>query len=364
MEHTVPALPAQTIWKIRRDTERIRRLASFIIVLDENGAIQETIRNRSYDIPIQRIIAVLAPTTIGEEYLSETIVFEMTWGRSVPYQRIEENLGGGKVWIPITRRRRVRMITEEELRSVWASLEQGILSILKEEMYHWRSLGELFWLKKSNGFHTGILFRCSSEDTLVFTEFWREHLRYRRKHLLDDLRLIAHYKNSYYTDKQLGNMSKACKFADILLGMRVVERRYIVEYARSLKLFAERICEWAKIPLTDPSPHSPTTLLYDHETAKGRPFPSFGKISLYFREKSREKHAKGCFSVEIIPKSMVIAKWKGLKSEEVDRYWQQHSKNDQVVSPDIDDIPFTSEELATHAARNRIQLVTDDGIPF
>lgn len=365
MEHIISALPARTIWKIRRDTEKIRRLATFIIVLDKNGVIKETIRNSSCDSrPVQPIIAVLAPTRIGEEYLSETLVFEMTWGRAVPYHRIEENLGGDTVWIPITKRLRVRMITEEELRIVWTHLEQGILSILKERLYYWRSLGELFWLSKSNRFHSGVLFRCSSEDTLVFTQFYREHLRYRRDHLLDALRLIAHYKKSYYTDKQLGNMRGACKFADILLKRRVVERRYIVEYVKSLKLLAERICEWAGIPLTDPSPRSPTTLLYDHGTAEGRLFPSFGKISLYFREKQREKDAKDCFSVEIIPKRMVIAGWRQSKREEVGRYWQRHSENNEIASPDIDNIPFTPEEVAAYAVRNRIQPVTDDGIPF
>lgn len=360
-------IPAQTLEKIRRDAERIRTLARFVVVLDEKASVERIIENKdgSSRHPIQPILAILAPTTIGSTHIPETVVFEMTYDRAVPYRRIEENIEGNRVRIPLTKRFRTRIITEVELHSAWELLEKGMLSILKERMYYWRSLGEKFWLKKSNGFQSGILFRCPTEDTAVFTTLWREHLQYRSQHLLDALKLIAHYKKWDYTDKQLGRMVGAYKFADILLGRRVVERRYILKRAKSLGPLAERICEWKHIPLTDPDPYSPTALLYDGNIPEKKLLPPFGKISVYFREKPREKHAMGCFSVELIPRDTVVSEWKRLKGKEISQYWKQRQGDTLTVPRDTDDdIPFTLEEIESHAAQHPTQSVTDDSIPF
>ncbi len=73
----------------------------------------------------------------------------------------------------------------------------------------------------------------------------------------------------------------------------------------------------------------------------------------------------GCFSVELIPKDTVVAEWKRLKGKEISQYWKQRQGDTLTVPRDTDDdIPFTLEEIESHAAQYPTRSVTDDGIPF
>lgn len=362
---SVAELPARTIRKIQDDVRRLRRLARFVIVLDESGAVRETIENypESYECFTRPVIAILAPTKIGDKTLPETLVFEMTYERAVPYTRIEENLPGGGKRIPIPARHRVRTITESELRLAWPALEQGFVSILRERLYHWKSLGNLFWLGKKNGFYSGILFRCKTEDIAAYREFWREHLRYRSGDLLDILDSIRHYKRPHYNNRQLSAMKGARTVARVLAERRIVERRYIIERTRRLKPLLECICAWKGIETTEEDPHSPTSLIFGRGTDKKGSFPIFSKISSYFREKPREFHAKGCFSVEIIPKPTLAMQWRNERGKDMERRNSVISRPHEHKEDDLGDIPFTPEELATHDAKRNTSS-DPDNIPF
>ncbi len=359
---SVAGLPARTIRKIQADAKRLRRLARFVVILDENGTVRETIENHpeSYEYFTRPVIAILAPTKIDDKILPETLVFEMTYERAVPYARIEENIPGGGRRIPIPERKRVRTITENELRLAWPALEQGFVSILRERLYHWKSLGDLFWLGRKNGFYSGILFRCPTEDIAAYREFWREHLRYRSGDLLDILGSIRHYKRPHYSNRQLSAMKGAQIAARVLSGRRVVERRYIIGRTRRLRPLLECICAWKNIETTEEDRYSPTSLVFDHSTDKKDSFPIFSKISSYFREKQRERHAKGCFSVEIIPKPTLVMKWRNERGEEIERRNSVTSKHEE---DSLGDIPFTPEEFAAHDTKRK-KSSDPDHIPF
>ncbi len=362
---SVAELPARTIRKIQDDARRLRRLARFVIVLDESGAVRETIENypESYECFTRPVIAILAPTKIGDKTFPETLVFEMTYERAVPYTRIEENLPRGGKRIPIPARHRVRAITESELRSAWPALEQGFVSILRERLYHWKSLGNLFWLGKRKGFYSGMLFRCKTEDVAIYREFWREHLRYRSSDLLDILGSIRRYKRPHYSDRQLDAMKGAQTVARVLAERRIVERRYIIERTRRLRPLLECICAWKNLQTTEENPCSPTSLLFDNGIGKKNLFPRFAKISAYFREKSRSRHAKGCFSVEIIPKPILVTEWRDKRDEELARRNPSVPCSPEYEENCLDDIPFTLEELAAHDAQHDTSS-DPDRVPF
>jgi hypothetical protein len=350
---SVAELPARTIRKIQDDARRLRHLARFIIVLDESGAVRETIENHpeSYECFTRPVIAILAPTKIGDKTLPETLVFEMTYERAVPYARIEENLPGGGIRVPIPKRRRVRCITEQELRSAWPTLKQAFISILKERLYHWKSLGDKYWLGKGNGFYRGIFFRIPSEDAVAIKEFWNEHLRYREPSLRKALKKIVRLRYSYYSEKQLRSFKSIHSFVELCEVFRIEERRWILENAGDRKTLVALIYDTFSLTYTDKADEPGS----DRKDVAEK-FSRFMKMTAYFhKNRERKRHAMDCVTVELAPKRELVLALEREKWGDIHRYLEKDT--------DDGNIPFTTEELTAHDAR--VGKPSDpDGIPF
>lgn len=349
---TVPELPLQQRKKIKRDATNVKRYARFAIIIDIDGGILEVIENPAKHGFTQPIIAILAPSVVGNQIISETVVFEMTYGRAVPYRRIEENISGGNVRIPLMARRRVRVITSMELRNAWESLEKALLSVLKERLSKWKGRGEKFWLGHGHGYYRGVFFRFIAEDQDVLRQLWREHLVYRKPRLQNIFRMISRLRYSYYSEKQLRSFESVRQFVEHCRNLRTIEQHWILEHAGNMQPLVGLIYETFELDnFNEKSPNDPTRLVFD-DKSNPDDFPRFESISVYFRRnRTQTTHAKGCLSVEILPTRQTALKLD-----------LEYGEMKRPCSSDGEDIPFTAEEIARHLKRNPVP--EDGSCPF
>ncbi len=131
-----PNQRAPTVEKIRSDGIRMYCEARYVIVLNEEGEVVEKI-NRSITYT-GNFLVILAPVIYKGWKVNLSVVLEIGFSRSVPYQQFEKWLGEEKV--ATKGRRPICKLTDEKVILLLSLLSDIVKIVALEETHYWKSV--------------------------------------------------------------------------------------------------------------------------------------------------------------------------------------------------------------------------------
>ena len=125
-----------TVEKVRRDGENMYCESRYVIVLNEEGAVVETIdRQTEYT---GNFLVVLAPVTYDGEFLPLCVVLEIGLSRSVPYQQFEKKFTNHK--FAIKSRRPIAKLNDKTIIYLLNKISVALQQIVDADTAHWQNL--------------------------------------------------------------------------------------------------------------------------------------------------------------------------------------------------------------------------------
>lgn len=220
-----------TLPRARRDAGRLKKIARWVVVVDENGNILDLINNEPY---LANVFAVLGPANVCGEDIREAVLLEIGISRGCPYARTESSrTGKNRV---ARRRQKVADLSMNQLRTIWPTLLSVLEECVTSARERWTIKGA--WSARTNAgmkeFERGISFSVSSSDQLLREVFLLRDMAH-RKYLHKTARIIAHflrrYKYAFYPERQLRSLAGVQKVVDLWKNM-TRQPRWRAEYSR------------------------------------------------------------------------------------------------------------------------------------
>lgn len=225
-----------TVGKLKRDAEKIKECARFVLLLSESGTV-DVIDNgarRAQGMPYVRTVSVLGPANYDGKFLPECNLLEVGYSRTRPYANTQMYLdiglsrSGDENCVPrrhVNHRPRVRPLSEGDTARAYPYIVECIQTIVQELTEQWR---ETTWYARKEPheakglrFECGIYFTVSHADQMLHTQFGIEDVRHRKERYISRhaswIRSLFWSYASFYTTKQLQRFAKARRVADLLM---------------------------------------------------------------------------------------------------------------------------------------------------
>lgn len=309
-----------TVDKVRRDGENMYCESRYVIVLNEDGVVVETIdRKTEYT---GNFLVVLAPVTYNGEFLPLCVVLEIGLSRSVPYQQFEKKFKDRKK-ISIQKRRTVVTLSEKATISFLPLISSSLQDIVDEDISHRKSLIWQTRASKKDGkqLRSGKFVTLSTEAEMVVFIFLEADLRHRTNgHLSLFVKLTKEKLDSlpyaYYPNKELKRL-KVAKDIAYVLGeanypshfVDAIRKKLGKETTKYRALF-EQIIEVFKISFHSGNEND---LLHkelsEKFSASKDELVNLTRLSVMVhpkRDKARQIHAKNCIRVEVFPSKEAV----------------------------------------------------------
>jgi len=294
-----------TFAKLKRDAALLREHAAVVVVLNEAGWVIEVITRDPRAVGVVRLVVVLAPASRDGQTVSETVVFEIGFSRTRPYQQVERYRSGKVLDFFIKPRIRIRPLTYEEYQEVAPVLLRAMREMLfaLRESWHTKEAWEAG--PKRVAFERGIYFTVHRSDTHAYAHFLQEDLRFRQTdyfpHHASILRgfIFARvHRVHQMSAKQLARAPWVAQLVDHCASVRLpaIYVRAFREYFSPQEWDAfECVCVAMGIPLP---PGDAQTRLVDRPYV--RQLPSISGMYLVAKHDERSRHARNCLVVEAI----------------------------------------------------------------
>lgn len=216
-----------TLEKLKRDADRVREYARFVIELAEEGPrlIDNGSRFRK-GLPFARLIAVLGPAEHKGVGISQAVLLEIGYSRTRPYAQLEYrhrdeagNRSRNDRWF-LKSRPRVRELSYKEFVLIHPILGQCMAEIVLECRESWHNKGP-WWVAGPGGVERGIYFTLSKSDRLLYRYILAEDMHFRKRRYISwhaqCIRYwIGHYRHAGYSQKQLRGFGGAQKVAELI----------------------------------------------------------------------------------------------------------------------------------------------------
>lgn len=212
---------APTVEKIRSDGIRMYCEARYVIILNEKGEVVETI-NRSITYT-GNFLVILAPIIYNGWKVNLSVVLEIGFSRSSPYQQFEKWFDGKKV--ATKNRRPVCKLTDEKIISLLSLLSDTVKKIALEETSHWKSLtyvGEKNPFRSRNiNWKCGIFASIPTDEEILCYAVYLLDIKTRSRYLREKSFFIRfwlrNFKHVHYSRNQLRSYANAQKVAEMIM---------------------------------------------------------------------------------------------------------------------------------------------------
>lgn len=348
--------------KTLRDASELKRKARYVLILGDDAHTLEFIDNSDSADFCANIFAVLAPADVYGNTVPEALIFEMGISETRPYNDTFKRKGGNGN--RLYARRKARDPNEQEIRTIWKELSSIIPWLVEELRRKWKSQGGWCIEDRATGeVHIsgrGRRFSASTGDGWILERILELEWRYlKRKYLGEYIRWTEKYLRKYKLSWRPCYGKKVQKNGEVKLG-KIPERstglHKTIGYIGGIR-FPNPFVTW-------------------------RFFSSLGKREALVRNALDvvgktyvEERYRILSTLKNIPEYSLrtIGFTKGspfvvfeIFPNEVTRDAEPRRESgnpDHKIDPPFDDIPFTPEELAEYAARNR-KVSDPDHIPF
>ena len=308
-----------SVEKVKRDTYNMYHYSKYVIVLDEKGEIKEKINRVSGYLGYYLVI--IAPVVYQGEKIN-TVVLEIGFARSVPYQQFEKKFEDENK-LRIKGRRTIAILSAAALILLLPIISSSIQKIIDEDTSHRKSLVWETRSSKKEGIKlvNGKFITIPTDAEILVFVFLEIDLRLRKNgHLSLFVKLtkekLSTLPYAYYPNRQLKRL-KVAKDIAFILGeanypehfVNVIRRKLGKETTKYRALF-EQIIEVFKISFHSGNEND---LLYKALSAKfsdkSEGLMKSSNLSVMIhpkRDKVRKIHARNCIRVEVFPSTEAV----------------------------------------------------------
>lgn len=201
----------QTLAKLLRDSQRLRKQARWVLVIDKEGKVRDMFSNDAY---VANIIAVLGPAVFCGVAVPDSVLLEIGISKGRPYKQAESIQRGGRANRERMKGRlRTAHITFEQLHRVWPMVVSICEEVVEKERSTWEEKNRGGWFVHTEAgvksFERGISFSISHTDHVLHEAFLMRDADVRR-YLRKNARTIRYFlrrcRYVYYPEKQLKSL--------------------------------------------------------------------------------------------------------------------------------------------------------------
>lgn len=209
-----------TVEKVIRDGQNMYNSSRYVIVLNNNGEVIETINGKHGFIG--NFLVVLAPVTYKGVSIPMSVVLEIGIGRATPYQQFEQWNNDERT--TIKGRKPVAKMKDAFVIKLLPLLSKTLQSIVDQDISH-RSVLAIV-VKKATSIRNsviktrGLFIRINKEEEIICYACLARDIETRSHHHVDrfvtnTIKRLASLigKSDYYTDKELAKKSTASEIA-------------------------------------------------------------------------------------------------------------------------------------------------------
>ncbi|MCF7843654.1 hypothetical protein K9M47_02015 [Candidatus Gracilibacteria bacterium] len=313
-----------TVVKVRSDGIRMYCEARYVIVLDEEGNVVERI-NRPITYTGNYLV-ILSPIVYKGWKINLSVVLEIGFSRSVPYQQFEQRTCGGVRYRSVTRTP-IAQLTDEKICSILSIIGDSFKMIVDEDTSHRKNLVWSKYGKDRKEMPIGMFVAIPLDARpLVYVCFEKDFISRINGHIqlfIDLVRSrLVKLKYAYCPKGEIKRFKVAKEIADILFAanypahfLEVIRSRLGKETRKVRSLFEQIVDEFA----IKQKPKNDLDLLFEElgKIFSNRSEELIGKFKISVqthpkRDERRLIHARGCLRLEIHPSEEAIQKKHGV----------------------------------------------------
>ncbi len=317
---------APTVTKIRSDGIRMYCEARYVIVLNDEGEVIEKI-NRSLTYT-GNFLVVLAPVIYDGWKVNLSVVLEIGFSRSVPYQQYEQITSDGVRYRTITRRP-VAQLTDAKIIELLSTISSSLRNIVDEETSHRKKLIWVKYGKDKREMLSGMFVSIPLDEAspLVYVCLEKDFISRTNGHLQLFVDLVKEklrkLKFAYYPKGQIKRFKVSQEIASILFDanypVHFLEfiRKKLGKETKKVRALFEQIVEEFEIKTKNKNNidifYKDLEKIFSED--KESLIENF-KITVQThpkRDNKRSVHAKDCLRIEIHPSIEAVQKKHGTR---------------------------------------------------